>query len=99
MRRLTRGKQSASYRLRAEIRGRFSALPTNDWAMYAAGEKACPNFILPPMSNLTRGSKELPEPDSEERDFYLQWFANCFHGRQRNSKARKHKTARDVAET
>jgi uncharacterized protein YfaS (alpha-2-macroglobulin family) len=34
-RQLTRGKHSVSYRLRAEIPGRFSALPTRASAMYA----------------------------------------------------------------
>ncbi len=33
--RLARGKHSASYRMRAEIPGKFSALPTKAWAMYA----------------------------------------------------------------
>jgi uncharacterized protein YfaS (alpha-2-macroglobulin family) len=35
VRRLARGKHSVSYRLRAEIPGRFSALPTRGYAMYA----------------------------------------------------------------
>jgi uncharacterized protein YfaS (alpha-2-macroglobulin family) len=35
MRRLARGKHSVSYRLRAEIPGSFSALPTRVYAMYA----------------------------------------------------------------
>jgi alpha-2-macroglobulin len=35
MRRLTRGTHSVSYRLRAEIPGEFSALPTRIYAMYA----------------------------------------------------------------
>jgi len=35
VRRLARGKHSVSYRMRAEIPGRFSALPTRAWAMYA----------------------------------------------------------------
>jgi uncharacterized protein YfaS (alpha-2-macroglobulin family) len=34
-RRLARGKHSVSYRMRAEIPGRFSALPTRAYAMYA----------------------------------------------------------------
>jgi len=34
-RRLARGKHSLAYRLRAEIPGRFSALPTKGYAMYA----------------------------------------------------------------
>jgi uncharacterized protein YfaS (alpha-2-macroglobulin family) len=33
--RLARGKHSLSYRLRAEIPGKFSALPTKASAMYA----------------------------------------------------------------
>jgi len=33
--RLARGKHSVSYRMRAEIPGKFSALPTKAWAMYA----------------------------------------------------------------
>jgi hypothetical protein len=33
--RLARGRHSVSYRLRAEIPGRFSALPARGWAMYA----------------------------------------------------------------
>jgi uncharacterized protein YfaS (alpha-2-macroglobulin family) len=32
---LARGRHSVSYRMRAEIPGRFSALPTRAWAMYA----------------------------------------------------------------
>lgn len=35
VRTLARGKHSISYRLRAEIPGSFSALPTKAWAMYA----------------------------------------------------------------
>jgi uncharacterized protein YfaS (alpha-2-macroglobulin family) len=35
VRALARGKHSVSYRLRAEIPGRFSALPTRGYAMYA----------------------------------------------------------------
>ena len=35
VRRLARGKHSISYRMRAEIPGRFSALPTRVHAMYA----------------------------------------------------------------
>ncbi|QDU38879.1 MG2 domain protein [Maioricimonas rarisocia] len=35
MRQLARGKHSVSYRLRAEIPGQFSALPTKAYAMYA----------------------------------------------------------------
>jgi len=38
--RLARGKHSVSYRLRAEIPGRFSALPTRGYAMYAPELKA-----------------------------------------------------------
>jgi uncharacterized protein YfaS (alpha-2-macroglobulin family) len=38
--RLARGKHSVSYRLRAEIPGRFSALPTRAYAMYAPELKA-----------------------------------------------------------
>lgn len=37
---VARGKHSASYRMRAEIPGRFSALPTKAWAMYAPELKA-----------------------------------------------------------
>ncbi len=40
MRQLSRGKHSVSYRLRAEIPGRFSALPTRASAMYAPELKA-----------------------------------------------------------
>jgi len=40
VRNLARGKHSVSYRLRAEIPGRFSALPTRAWAMYAPELKA-----------------------------------------------------------
>ncbi len=40
VRRLARGKHSVSYRLRAEIPGRFSALPTRAYAMYAPELKA-----------------------------------------------------------
>jgi len=35
VRRLARGRHSVAYRMRAEIPGRFSALPTRAWAMYA----------------------------------------------------------------
>ena len=38
--RLARGKNSVSYRLRAEIPGKFSALPTRAYAMYAPELKA-----------------------------------------------------------
>ena len=37
---LARGKHSVAYRLRAEIPGKFSALPTKAWAMYAPELKA-----------------------------------------------------------
>jgi uncharacterized protein YfaS (alpha-2-macroglobulin family) len=40
VRRLARGKHSVSYRLRAEIPGKFSALPTRAYAMYAPELKA-----------------------------------------------------------
>jgi hypothetical protein len=40
VRQLTRGKHSISYRLRAEIPGKFSALPTLGFAMYAPELKA-----------------------------------------------------------
>jgi hypothetical protein len=40
VRRLARGKHSVSYRMRAEIPGKFSALPTRAWAMYAPELKA-----------------------------------------------------------
>jgi uncharacterized protein YfaS (alpha-2-macroglobulin family) len=40
VRRLARGKHSVSYRTRAEIPGRFSALPTRGYAMYAPELKA-----------------------------------------------------------
>jgi uncharacterized protein YfaS (alpha-2-macroglobulin family) len=40
VRRLARGKHSVSYRLRAEIPGKFSALPTRAHAMYAPELKA-----------------------------------------------------------
>ncbi|MDK1030848.1 MAG: alpha-2-macroglobulin family protein, partial [Planctomycetia bacterium] len=40
VRRLARGKHSISYRIRAEIPGRFSALPTKASAMYAPELKA-----------------------------------------------------------
>ena len=38
--RLARGKHSVTYRMRAEIPGQFSALPTRAWAMYAPELKA-----------------------------------------------------------
>jgi len=38
--RLARGKHSLSYRMRAEVPGRFSALPTRGYAMYAPELKA-----------------------------------------------------------
>ncbi|OAI56608.1 hypothetical protein AYO47_08850 [Planctomyces sp. SCGC AG-212-M04] len=40
MRTLSRGKHSVSYRVRAEIPGQFSALPTRAYAMYAPELKA-----------------------------------------------------------
>jgi uncharacterized protein YfaS (alpha-2-macroglobulin family) len=40
VRRLARGRHSVSYRLRAEIPGKFSALPTRAYAMYAPALKA-----------------------------------------------------------
>jgi uncharacterized protein YfaS (alpha-2-macroglobulin family) len=40
VRRLARGKHSVSYRLRAEVPGRFSALPARAYAMYAPELKA-----------------------------------------------------------
>ena len=40
VRRLARGRHSVSYRLRAEIPGKFSALPTKVYAMYAPELKA-----------------------------------------------------------
>ncbi len=40
VRQLARGRHSLSYRLRAEIPGRFSALPTKAYAMYAPELKA-----------------------------------------------------------
>ncbi len=40
VRRLARGKHSISYRMRAEIPGKFSALPTKASAMYAPELKA-----------------------------------------------------------
>jgi uncharacterized protein YfaS (alpha-2-macroglobulin family) len=40
MRRLARGRHSVTYRLRAEIPGKFSALPTRGYAMYAPELKA-----------------------------------------------------------
>ena len=38
--RLARGNHSVAYRMRAEIPGKFSALPTRAWAMYAPELKA-----------------------------------------------------------
>ena len=38
--RLSASSGSVSYRMRAEIPGRFSALPTKGWAMYAPELKA-----------------------------------------------------------
>ena len=40
VRRLARGKHSVSYRLRAEVPGKFSALPARAYAMYAPEIKA-----------------------------------------------------------
>jgi uncharacterized protein YfaS (alpha-2-macroglobulin family) len=37
---LARGRHSVAYRLRAEIPGKFSALPARAWAMYAPELKA-----------------------------------------------------------
>jgi len=45
IRHLARGKHSVSYRLRAEIPGRFSALPARAYAMYAPELKANSNEI------------------------------------------------------
>jgi uncharacterized protein YfaS (alpha-2-macroglobulin family) len=45
VRQLARGKHSVSYRLRAEIPGTFSALPTKASAMYAPELKANSNEI------------------------------------------------------
>ncbi len=42
VRNLARGKHSVSYRLRAEIPGQFSALPTQASAMYAPELRATP---------------------------------------------------------
>ncbi len=39
-RQLARGTHSVSYRMRAETPGKFSALPTKAWAMYAPELKA-----------------------------------------------------------
>ena len=39
-RQVARGKHSVAYRMRAEIPGKFSALPTRAWAMYAPEIKA-----------------------------------------------------------
>ena len=38
--RLARGNHSVAYRMRAEIPGKFSALPTKGWAMYTPELKA-----------------------------------------------------------
>ncbi|MCL1856622.1 MAG: MG2 domain-containing protein [Kiritimatiellaeota bacterium] len=43
VRRLARGTHNVSYRLRAEIPGRFSALPAKGWAMYAPELRANSN--------------------------------------------------------
>ena len=43
--RLARGEHSVSYRMRAEIPGRFSALPTRAAAMYAPELKANSNEL------------------------------------------------------
>ncbi len=40
VRHLARGQHSLAYRVRAEIPGKFSALPTKAWAMYAPELKA-----------------------------------------------------------
>jgi uncharacterized protein YfaS (alpha-2-macroglobulin family) len=40
VRRLARGRHSISYRMRAETPGKFSALPTRVYAMYAPELKA-----------------------------------------------------------
>jgi uncharacterized protein YfaS (alpha-2-macroglobulin family) len=40
VRQLARGNHSVAYRMRAEIPGKFSALPTRGWAMYAPELKA-----------------------------------------------------------
>jgi uncharacterized protein YfaS (alpha-2-macroglobulin family) len=45
VRRLARGKHSVSYRLRAEVPGKFSALPARAYAMYAPELKANSNEI------------------------------------------------------
>jgi len=40
VRQLARGTHNVSYRLRAEIPGKFSALPATGWAMYAPEMRA-----------------------------------------------------------
>src|SRR5690606_12256022 len=45
VRRLARGTHSVSYRMRAEIPGKFSALPTKAYAMYAPELKGNSNEI------------------------------------------------------
>jgi hypothetical protein len=60
VRRLARGKHSLSYRMRAEIPGRFSALPTVAEGMYAPELKANSDEIK------VRIADRPVEPDGDE---------------------------------
>ena len=59
--RLARGKHSIAYRLRAEIPGKFSALPTRVSAMYAPELKANADEIKLRIEDLPMQSRDLSE--------------------------------------
>ena len=59
--RLARGKHSIAYRLRAEIPGKFSALPTRVSAMYAPELKANADEIKLRIEDLPMQSRDLGE--------------------------------------
>ena len=57
VRRLPRGRHSVSYRMRAEIPGQFSALPTRVYAMYAPELKGNSDEIKLKIDDVTSGNK------------------------------------------
>ncbi len=64
LRRLVRGTHSVSYRLRAEIPGRFSALPTKAYAMYAPELRANSNELKLQIAD----RKEFTAEDAERAE-------------------------------
>ncbi len=58
VRQLRQGKHSFSYRVRAEIPGRFSALPTRGWAMYAPELKANSSELKLSIRDSVKSEKE-----------------------------------------